>query len=111
MTNAFTKVALTPSLPVDVFIKSVPAIIATIDAFSPTARIDFMCAFPQASFICFNSSYKTLFFKINTKLNILKKKDGEVSGIFFLISRNFTVCQLWTKNYASNFPEELLCGL
>ncbi|MGY4452559.1 hypothetical protein ACVWZR_007219 [Bradyrhizobium sp. i1.3.1] len=50
-------VALTPSLPVEVLMKSAPAIMQTIDALatlrsvlrSPVARIVFRCASPQAA--------------------------------------------------------------
>ena len=57
MQNPVSNVALTPSLPVDVLIKSAPAIMHTREAcitfcmvpHSPVARMTFMCASPQAS--------------------------------------------------------------
>ncbi len=57
MTRLTGSVALTASLPVEVLMKSEPAIIATIEArptsrrlpSSPVARIAFMCASPQAA--------------------------------------------------------------
>jgi len=57
MQNPVSKVALTPSFPVDVLMKSAPAIMHTSDAcitfcivpHSPVARITLMCALPQAS--------------------------------------------------------------
>ena len=64
MTSATGIVALTLSLPVDVLMKSEPAIIATIEARptlrsvlrSPVPRIVFMCAGPQAALNALTSS-------------------------------------------------------
>ena len=57
ITRLTGSVAFTASLPVEVLMKSEPAIIATIEArptsrrlpSSPVARIVFMCAWPQAA--------------------------------------------------------------
>ena len=57
MTSVTSSVAFTPSLPVEVLMKSAPAIMQIIEAFatlrsvlrSPVARIAFTCAEPQAS--------------------------------------------------------------
>ncbi len=57
ITSEIGRVALTLSLPVEVLMKSAPAIMQTIDALatlrivasSPVARIAFMCAGPHAA--------------------------------------------------------------
>ena len=69
MTTPTARVALTLSLPVDVLIKSEPAIMQIrdalytlfIEASSPMAKIDFMwTSGPQAAFIAFISSYSSV---------------------------------------------------
>ena len=74
MTRLNGSVAFTPSLPVDVLMKSEPAIIATMlaratlpsVASSPVARMLFMCASPHASRNMRTSSYNACQLPVRT---------------------------------------------